>query len=78
MSGRYEKDIQIDNTIKKRLNGLPTIITDYYYSLLSEGKSYRTAQTYIDRLERFIKFVFRARFVPNKNSYKCFNSFSTC
>ena len=58
MSGRYEKDIQIDSIIKDRLSMLPAILTDYYYSLLSEGKSYRTAQTYIDRIERFIKFTF--------------------
>ena len=58
MSGRYEKEIQIDSVVKCKLSGLPAIVTDYYYSLLSEGKSYRTAQTYIDRLARFIQYTF--------------------
>jgi site-specific recombinase XerD len=59
MSGRYEKELQIDTLVKQKLSSLPEIITDYYYSLLSAGKSYRTAQTYIDRLDRFIGFTFK-------------------
>ena len=58
MSGRYEKDLRIDNAIKAKLTSLPEVVTEYYYSLLSDGKSYRTAAEYIDRVEKFIKFVF--------------------
>lgn len=58
MSGRYEKEMQLDNNIKAQLNNMPDIFTDYYYSLISSGKSYGTAKTYIDRLYQFIKFTF--------------------
>lgn len=58
MSGRYEKDIKIDIAIKQKLHDLPNIITEYYYSLISEGKTYRTAQEYIERIEKFVKFTF--------------------
>lgn len=62
MSGRYEREMQIDNLIRRRLANLPSIITDYYYSLISAGKSYKTAQGYIEHLDRFIRFTF---------TYKC-------
>ena len=58
MSGRYEKEMQLDNNIKAQLNNMPDIFTEYYYSLISSGKSYGTAKTYIDRLYQFIKFTF--------------------
>lgn len=58
MSGRYEKEMQIDNLMKAKLDYMPEIVTDYYYHLIGSGKSYRTAQTYIDRLSRFITFSF--------------------
>lgn len=58
MSGRYEKEMQLDSNIKAQLNNMPDIFTDYYYSLISSGKSYGTAKTYIDRLYQFIKFTF--------------------
>lgn len=59
MSGRLEKEIKIDNIIKDKLEHLPTVVTDYYYSLISSGKTYRTAQTYIDHIEKFIRFTFK-------------------
>lgn len=59
MSGRYERDVKVDSIVQSKLNNMPTILTDYYYSLISEGKSYRTAQSYLDHIDRFIKFTFR-------------------
>lgn len=58
MSGRYEKEMQLESNIKTQLNNMPEIFADYYYSLISSGKSYGTAKTYIDRLYQFIKFTF--------------------
>ena len=60
MSGRYETEMQIDSLMKSKLDDMPEIVTDYYYHLIGSGKSYRTAQTYIDRLSRFINFSFGA------------------
>ena len=61
MSGRYEKDMKVENIIKGKLEYLPTVVTDYYYSLISGGKTYRTAQTYIDHIEKFIKYAFKRK-----------------
>lgn len=58
MSGRLEKEIKLDNNIKKQLEAMPEVLTDYYYSLISSGKSYSTAKTYIDCICRFINFTF--------------------
>lgn len=58
MSGRYEKETQLDTNIKSQLKNMPDVFTEYYYSLTSSGKSYDTAKTYIDRLYQFIKFTY--------------------
>lgn len=58
MSGRYEKEMKIDNMIKNMLQPMPTILTDYYYSLIGSGKSYVTAKAYIWDVIKFIEFTF--------------------
>ena len=58
MSGRLEREIQLDNDIKKQLENMPEVLTDYYYSMISSGKSYGTAKTYLERICRFIDFAF--------------------
>ena len=37
---------------------MPDILTEYYYSLISSGKSYNTAKTYIERICKFIDFTY--------------------
>lgn len=58
MSGRYEKEMQIDSYMKEKLNGMPSILTDYYYSLVGSGKSYRTARAYVESVAQFVRFTF--------------------
>lgn len=58
MSGRYEREMQVDNKVKMQLHTMPEIITEYYYSLLSAGKSYNTAKEYICRIEKFIQYMY--------------------
>lgn len=58
MSGRHEKEMQIDSIVSEKLGEMPSIITDYYYSIIGAGKSYKTAQTYIERIDRFLQFTF--------------------
>jgi len=58
LSGRYEKEIKIDNQVKKMLESVPSILTDYYYSLIGSGKSYVTAKAYIWNVIQFIQFTF--------------------
>lgn len=59
MSGRYEKEMQIEQQVMKKLQGMPSILNDYYYSLIGSGKSYRTAKVYIENIIQFIKFTFK-------------------
>ena len=58
MSGRLEKERQIEQQVMKKLDSMPSILTDYYYSLIGAGKSYRTAKVYIENVIQFIKFTF--------------------
>lgn len=61
MSGRYEKEIKLEGKIKNRLNGAPSIIEEYYYSLIGSGKSYDTAYRYINYILSFLAFTFNGR-----------------
>ena len=58
MSGRYEKEDRIDNAVRNMLQTMPSILTDYYDSLIGSGKSYVTARAYVWNVIQFIKFVF--------------------
>lgn len=58
MSGRYEKEMKVEQQVMKKLHTMPSILTDYYYSLIGSGKSYRTAKAYIDNVVQFINFTY--------------------
>lgn len=58
MSGRYEKDMLVDSKTQEKLAELPEIITEYYFTLIGEGKSYRTAREYIGRVEGFVNYKY--------------------
>lgn len=62
MSGRYEKEMQIEQQVMKKLETMPSILTDYYYSLIGAGKSYATTQRYIENVIKFIKFTFNNKY----------------
>lgn len=62
MSGRYEKEMQIEQQVMKKLEIMPSILTDYYYSLIGSGKSYRTAKVYIENVVQFVKFTFNGKY----------------
>lgn len=57
MSGKYEKELNLERKIKNRLNNVPPIIGEYYYSLIGSGKSYDTAYRYINYIISFYEFV---------------------
>ena len=59
MSGRYEKEVNLERKIKNRLCNAPAIINEYYYSLIGAGKSYDTAYRYINNVLSFIEFTFK-------------------
>ena len=58
MSGRYEKEMQLEKKIENRLVNMPTIIKEYYYSLIGAGKSYDTVYRYINYIISFFEFTF--------------------
>ena len=58
MSGRYEKDMAFKNKTAAKLENAPSVLTEYYYSLTSAGKSYGTAYGYICYIIKFLDFIF--------------------
>ena len=61
MSGRHENEIRTEEKIKNRLADAPTIMEEYYYSLIGSGKSYETAYRYINNVLLFIEFTFHGK-----------------
>lgn len=61
MSGRYEKEEIVKARVEGRLNGAPSVLDEYYYSLISSGKSYDTAYRYIGHIISFLNFVFKGK-----------------
>ena len=57
MSGRYESEVKLEKIIQTKLEELPLILTDYYYSLIGAGKSYTTTYEYIKGVARFLDFL---------------------
>lgn len=53
MSGRIEKEDKLIAKINDKLQGLPSIFTDFYRYLESEGKSYGTIKHYIEYVSEF-------------------------
>lgn len=58
MSGRYEKEMSFDNKAKAKLSNAPSVLNEYYYSLIGAGKSYATAYNYICYIINFLNFTF--------------------
>lgn len=59
MSGRLEKENNLKRKIENRLKNAPSVIEEYYYSLIGSGKSYDTAYRYINYVISFVKFTFK-------------------
>ena len=59
MSGRIEKEAKLEKMIRNRLEDAPSVVEEYYYSLIGSGKSYDTAYRYINHVIAFIKFTFK-------------------
>lgn len=58
MSGRREKELQFEKRIEGKLDGMPTILTEYYYHLIGSGKSYATTYNYINYIVMFLEYTF--------------------
>ncbi len=60
MSGRREKELQFEKKIEIRLEGMPIILTEYYYHLIGSGKSYATTYNYINYIIMFLNYTFES------------------
>lgn len=56
MNGRLEKELEFETKLKRKLECLPEIFTEYYYSLEAEGKSYSTLMNYINHNVDFMNY----------------------
>lgn len=59
MSGRFEKEEIVKERIENRLKNTPSVLSEYYYSLVGSGKSYDTAYRYIGHVISFLNFTFK-------------------
>lgn len=57
MSGRHEKEINLERRIKNRLQDAPSVVEEFYYSLIGSGRTYDTAYSYINCVLSFINFL---------------------
>ena len=57
MNGRLERELKSDSKMKKKLEKLPTIFSEFYYSLEGEGKSYTTLANYITHNIDFMNYI---------------------
>lgn len=55
MNGRLEKEIKAEEKMQKKLADLPSIFSDFYYSM--SNKSYLTCANYIDHVVDFMNFI---------------------
>lgn len=58
MSGRHEKEMMFENRTNEKLKDSPSVLTEYYYSLIGAGKSYATTYNYINYVISFLQFTF--------------------
>lgn len=57
MNGRLEKELRAEEKMKKKLGELPPIFTDFYSTMVADGKSYTTMQNYINHNIDFMNYV---------------------
>lgn len=52
-----EVEKKIDCTVLKKLQAYPQVVTEYYRKLIAQGKTYRTAQTYVNVVTHFADYI---------------------
>jgi site-specific recombinase XerD len=57
MNGRLEKEMKAEKAILEKLKYYPQVLTDFYYDMKDEGKSYTTAKCYINYVIHFVLFI---------------------
>lgn len=57
MNGRLEQELNFDRRIKSKLAKLPSILSEFYYALEGEGKTYTTLSNYINHNVDFMNYI---------------------
>lgn len=62
MNGKLEKSIRAEKKMVEKLKIQPPILTEFYYDMKDEDKSYTTINNYIDHVIHFMKFITNDRY----------------
>ena len=68
MNGRLERELRAEEKMMARLKNLPSIFTEFYNTLVADGKTYTTLNNYINHNVDFMNYVTNNR--PNNRFYK--------
>ena len=56
MNGRIEKELKSEKMVMEKLQYYPKVMTEFYYDMKDNGKSYTTAAAYINYIIGFVLF----------------------
>lgn len=57
MNGKFEKMIKAEAKMMEKLKAQPPILTEFYYDMKDDDKSYTTINNYINHVIHFMKFI---------------------
>ena len=69
MNGRLERELKAEERMNKKLSSLPSIFTEFYYSMRASKKSYTTMDTYINYVKNFMEFITGNKIVDDFYKY---------
>ena len=61
MGGRREREVLLEKRIESKLETLPSVMSEYYYSMIGSGKTYDTAYKYICNVALFLDYMFKGK-----------------
>ena len=67
MNGRLEKELRAEEKMKIKLMKLPIVFTEFYDTMVADGKSYTTINNYINHSVDFMNYITNNR--PNNKFY---------
>ena len=67
MNGRLEKELRAEEKMKFKLMSLPLVFTEFYDTMVADGKSYTTMNNYINHNVDFMNYITNHR--PNNTFY---------
>jgi site-specific recombinase XerD len=68
MNGRLERELRAEEKMMVKLRNLPSIFTEFYNTLVADGKTYTTLNNYINHNVDFMNYMTNNR--PNNTFYR--------